>query len=79
MSRAFCLVCQAARGSFSTASIHAKYILFSCICINLDGNTNNAKVCHIKIDYYIISQVKEFVNRFCENNFKFIVEMLELN
>ena len=67
MSRAFCLVFQAARGSFSTASIHAKYILFSCICINFDGNTNNGKVRHIKIKYYIISQAKEFVNRICES------------
>ena len=64
MSRAFCLVFQAARGSFSTASIHAKYILFSCIELNLGGNTNNGKVCHIKIEYYIISQVSGFVNEF---------------
>ena len=48
MSQAFCLVCQAARGSFSTASIHAKYILFSCIELNLGGNTNNGKVCPCK-------------------------------
>ena len=64
MSRAFCLVCQAARGSFSTASIHAKYILFDCICINFGGNTNNGKVCHIKIEYYIIPHNQELVNSF---------------
>ena len=64
MSRAFCLVCQAARGSFSTASIHTKYILFNCICINFDGNTNNGKVCHIKIEYYIIPHNQELVNSF---------------
>ena len=70
MSRAFCLVCQAARGSFSTASIHAKYILFNCICINFDGNTNNGKVCHIKIEYYIIPHNQELVNSFYKNIFK---------
>ena len=66
MSRAFCLVCQAERGSFSTASIHAKYILFSCIELNLGGNTNNGKVYLCKIEYYIISQSNGFVNGFYE-------------
>ena len=60
-----------ARGSFSTASIHAKYILFSCIELNLGGNTNNGKVCHIKIEYYIISQTIGFVNRFCKTFLNF--------
>ena len=76
MSRAFCLVFQAVRGSFSTASIHAKYILFNCICINFDGNTNNGKVCHIKIEYYIIPQTNEFVNGFCKNISKNYVKAL---
>ena len=74
MSRAFCLVFQAARGSFSTASIHAKYIIFSCICINFDGNTNNGKVCQCKIEYYIISQARGFVNRFYKSFLKIVFE-----
>ena len=72
MSRAFCLVCQAARGSFSTASIHAKYILFSCIELNLGGNTNNGKVCLCKksiILYHKSTNLSMGFVKFLEKNF----------
>ena len=54
--------------------LHRKYsreiLLFSCIELNLGGNTNNGKVCLCKIEYYIISQANGFVNRFYKSFLK---------
>ena len=54
--------------------LHRKYsreiILFSCIELNLGGNTNNGEVRLCKIEYYIISQTNEFVNGLLKNIFK---------
>ena len=36
------------------------------------------KYAYVKIEYYIISQVNEFVNRFLKNNFKKLQKIIDL-